>query len=106
MNEPQGTASSHNCPICGVGLPAFTRYPRYVCQTCAARVTDVAGRPLAFGNIDIAVGCVGAYTDTGEVYDAQVCYVAGQRCSVQEARFGGIVIQTLDAPGRGPSLAS
>jgi hypothetical protein len=92
----------HNCPICGVDLLAISRYPRYVCKACAALAKDAAGRPLGFGNIDISGGCEGAYVDTGEAYDANVCYVAGRRCSVEEARFGGIVIQALDVPRRAP----
>jgi hypothetical protein len=102
MSRTESAEPRHACPICGVALRAIPRYPRYVCKACAALAKDAAGRPLGFGNSDIAGGCEGVYSDTGETYDARLCYVAGRRCSVEEARFGGIVIQALDVPRRGP----
>jgi hypothetical protein len=35
------------------------------------------------------------YADTGEAYASHVCYIDGVACYADEARFGGIVIQTV-----------
>lgn len=41
------------------------------------------------------------YQDTDEAYDSHQCFIAGIRCHVDEARFGGIVIEkTTDATFR------
>lgn len=106
MSESKRGEAQYECPICGVGLPANARYPRYVCQACAALAMDAAGRRVGFGNIDICGGCEGAYQGSGEAYDANVCFVAGRRCSVEEARFGGIVIQALDVPAPSTSTSA
>lgn len=104
MSGSKHGEAQHNCPICGVDLPANARYPRYVCRACAALTMDAAGRRVGFGNIDICGGCRGSYLDTGEAYNEGECYVAGQRCSVEEGRFGGIVVQTLDVSRSQPAV--
>jgi len=102
-------ATTHKCPICGKVKEVWPRYPRLVCSDCTARVTDKAGRPLAFADVEsvtvsqsdvgeksvkIKVGDVhGSYADTGTPYRSTICYIDGIRCRAEEAHFGGIVIQ-------------
>jgi len=84
---------SHSCPICGVPLTAVPRYPRYVCDTCAARATSADGRPLAFSNGGLSGGFEASYADNDAPYDSQACCIDGIACHADEARFGGIVIE-------------
>ena len=86
---------SQRCPICERNVTPYERYPRYLCDGCMLRVEDKDGRRLEFFNEDLAgYGVIGRFSDTQEPYESRVCYVAGIRCLTEEARFGGIVIQT------------
>lgn len=87
---------SYACPICGDALEPMLRYPRYVCEPCAARAADPNGRALAFGNVGLSGGFVACYIDTGEPYDSHACWIDRIPCHADEHRFGGIVIETLD----------
>ncbi|WP_334930180.1 hypothetical protein [Nostoc sp.] len=40
-------------------------------------------------------GFEGIVTETKEKYESQICYIEGVRCWAEEARFGGIVIETM-----------
>ncbi|NTU61969.1 MAG: hypothetical protein HGB05_00885 [Chloroflexi bacterium] len=81
------------CPICGAPVAPMARYPRYECATCAAKAVAPVGRPLRFFNVSLSGGFGAEYADTGEPYDSSICYIDGVKCMVDEARFGGIVIQ-------------
>ncbi len=85
---------SQACPICGTLLEPQHRYPRYVCGTCASRAGSADGRPLTFSNEGLDGGYVASYTDTGDSYDSHDCWIDGVACHADEARFGGIVIET------------
>lgn len=86
---------THACPICAIALEPMPRYPRYVCEDCAARATTADGRPLAFGNEGLSGGFIAQYADTGEPYDRHACWINDIPCRPGEHRFGGIVIETL-----------
>ncbi len=85
------------CPVCGAAQTPSPRYPRYLCGECAAKSTDESGRPLKFHNESFSGGFQAVYADTGEPRESHVCFVQGIRCWADEARFGGIVIQTQEA---------
>lgn len=40
-------------------------------------------------------GFEGIVIETKEKYEGQICYIARVKCWGQEARFGGIVIETM-----------
>lgn len=84
---------SHACPICAAALEPESRYPRYVCSSCASRACSADGRPLAFSNVGFDGGYAAHYADTGEPYDSHDCWIDGVACRADEARFGGIVIE-------------
>ena len=84
---------SHVCPICGTSLAPQSRYPRDVCAACARRARSADGRPLTFANEGFDGGYVATYADTGEPYNSHDCWNNGVACQVDEARFGGIVIE-------------
>jgi len=81
------------CPICSREVPPSARYPAYICDACAAKSHDGAGRKVSFGNTSFSGGCQGYYLDDQSLYNHRVCYVGDIRCMANEARFGGIVIQ-------------
>jgi hypothetical protein len=83
------------CPICHRSVPAFERYPRYLCMDCVSQAKSKDGRSLKFSNIDMTGGFIAQYADTGEPYDGHECYVYGIRCHADEGHFGGIVIQPI-----------
>jgi len=92
--------SAQTCPICGASVQPSQRYPRHVCRDCFAEATDRAGRRLEFSNVGMSGGYAAHYPDTGEPYDSHDCWIRGIRCRADEARFGGIVIERDDGPGR------
>lgn len=89
------TQSQQTCPICNRPVPRSERYPRYVCETCAAKAKSQDGRPLEFYNEGLFGGFVARYVDDGTPYNSHECFIDGIRCYADEARFGGIVIQVV-----------
>jgi len=85
----------HKCPICNSSLTHEPRYPRYVCSSCASAATDKDGRLLEFFNTDLSGGYEARFVDTQEKYDSHTCFINGIECYADEARFGGIVIETV-----------
>ena len=83
------------CPICGCEVHGIPRYPRYLCPDCASETTSEEGRRLTFSNDDLTGGYKAWYVDSREPYQSHTCFVRGHRCWADEARFGGIVIETL-----------
>ncbi len=84
----------HSCPICSTPVRHFTRYPRAVCHSCYSKASDTQGRKLSFFNTSISGGFEAIITETKEKYQSHICYIDGVKCWADEARFGGIVIQT------------
>lgn len=89
---------THQCPICGVPLEPVARYPRYVCNDCADKAASADGRPLKFFNLGLSGGYGAIYADDQTRYNSHDCFIDGQSCRADEARFGGIVIELLDTP--------
>jgi hypothetical protein len=86
---------TQKCPICSTEVQFSERYPKYVCFDCEAKATDENKRPLNFNNTTMLGGGFAAeYADTGERREGHICYIDGIKCRADEARFGGIVIQT------------
>ena len=96
---------THVCPLCGASnLPTMTRYPRYVCGACKARVRSADGRPLLFTNEGMWGGFVARYADDRSAYEGLGrCFIDGVACYASDGRFGGIVVQVAlpdaDDPG-------
>ncbi|MBW4425221.1 MAG: hypothetical protein KME50_12395 [Nostoc desertorum CM1-VF14] len=40
-------------------------------------------------------GFEGTVTETKENYNSHICYIEGVKCWADEARFGGIVVETM-----------
>jgi len=57
---------------------------------------DAEGKQLAFYNEDMWGGFKASYADGDEPYTSHECFINGVKCWADEARFGGIVIQTVE----------
>jgi hypothetical protein len=98
-----GSRYTHPCPVCGQPTPHWDRYPRAVCDRCAQRTADAAGRFVAGYNTSLSGGFEARYrTHDGsagdvcvEVSESGYCWIDDRKCSIGEARFGGIVIDAL-----------
>lgn len=93
--------TKQRCPVCYSDVEKNYRYPKYVCQACTAKAASSDGRRLIFNNAGLSGGLTARFADTGELYMGSRCYIEGLPCRVDEARFGGIVIEALDPTARG-----
>ncbi|MDF0556381.1 hypothetical protein [Kamptonema sp. UHCC 0994] len=90
--------TSQICPICKASINSFPRYPKYVCEDCFKKATDINGRKLNFYNESMGGGYVAYYSDSNnaEEYNSHESYIDGIKCWADEARFGGIVIEVVE----------
>lgn len=108
MQSPAaGRRYTHPCSRCERPAIFQERYPRAVCDHCLSRTTDHTGRRVTGFNTHSSGGMIAYYTDTLEDSDGSgsrkeecvevtrtgMCFVDGQPATIQEARFGGIVVQ-------------
>lgn len=91
MTEPTG-----RCPHCGGPAHQDARYPRALCAPCSARATDLAGRPVAFGNVSFSGGFVAHHRDDDtpceQVTDDGRVLIDGTEFRAGEAHMGGCVV--------------
>lgn len=100
-----GSRYTHPCPVCRQPTPHWDRYPRAVCDRCAQRAADAAGRYISGYNTSFSGGFEARYrTGDGsagdvcvEVSESGRCWIDDHECSIGEARFGGVVIEALPA---------
>jgi hypothetical protein len=85
-----------SCPGCAALRASPSRYPRAVCRTCVSRALSADGRPVRFINAKGGDRVEGRYFDTGDLYESRECFVDGVKCHVEEAHFGGVVMQVAD----------
>lgn len=97
-------ANTQPCGVCRLPVKTNQRYPAYVCWTCQERAVDSLHRPVYTANKGVLGTGEAAYlrfnpagTD-GDVpsepaNETKEIYIDGVKCSFQEARFGGIVVQ-------------
>lgn len=85
------------CPHDGAPRPRSHRYPQALCNDCAARSTDLAGRPIRMYNVSMSGGFKAVHPDDGtpceQVTADGLVLIDGVRYRAGEARFGGIVVQ-------------
>ncbi|MFD6463674.1 hypothetical protein [Streptomyces roseolus] len=109
--QPQDPARQyvHNCPLCTEPVMHNARYPHTVCDRCHTRTTDRAGRPIQGYNTSFSGGMATYYTDIPALPDGSaapqeecvevtrtgVCYIDGRPATIEEGRFGGIVVQLI-----------
>jgi len=84
------------CGICKKMVNKNLRYPNYICSDCQAESHPVTedGVQVDFFNIDISGGFQSKREGASEYGHEHVCFIKNVRCVANEARFGGIVIQS------------
>ena len=85
------------CPICNNEEKMMIRYPKTVCSQCLQTgiwADKEQTIHINFGNKDISGGFFSIVN--GVEGNQHLCYVRGKQCTVDEARFGGIIIQCYD----------
>ncbi len=104
-----GRRYTQRCPNCRRPTIYHERYLHAVCDHCQSRATDRAGRRIIGFNTGFGGGMIAYYADTVEHSDGSqreecvettrtgVCFVDGHPATMQEARFGGIVVQMTPA---------
>lgn len=108
MQSPAaGRRYTQPCPHCDRPTIYEERYPRAVCDHCLSRTTDHAGRRVRGFNTSMSGGMICYYADMLEHPDGSgsqkeecvettrtgACFIDGHPATMQEARFGGIVVQ-------------
>ena len=84
------------CPICQKEVEPYSRYPHYICPSCAENPVDENGKALEFFNESISGGFIARDKGTNEIRQSHICFIQGVECWADEARFGGIVIQPTE----------
>jgi hypothetical protein len=86
------------CPCCAAPMPHDPRYTRRLCVVCVLEAVDHEGRSLRFSNVPgtLGTGLVVTRDDGGKTQDG-ACFVRGVACRAEEAYFGGIVVEQVDA---------
>lgn len=92
--------TKHYCPICNTVLNFFTpRYPNAICNSCINNniVLDSAGNQVSHQNIDLSGGFASLHIIGNDTFirNDHYCWIKGIKLYADEARFGGIVIQTI-----------
>jgi len=84
---------------CNRNVFPMARYPNYVCQDCLdeSPPVDCNGNAISFYNEGIDGGFESVIDNNGtKIKGSQnKCFVKGEACRAQEARFGGIVITPI-----------
>jgi hypothetical protein len=109
IKECDTTNTIHKCPICLDIMDYYTpRYPNMICGKCAngnnvnnvnnGKILDSFGNEVSFGNIDISGGFISYHKINNEIVKKEdhLCWINTIKCYANEARFGGIVIQTMN----------
>lgn len=87
---------TQKCPICDSDTFQMLRYPHYVCDICISTydTLTVDNKKIEFSNISPFGGFQSKIEGENEYGSEHYCYINGIKCYADEARFGGIVIQT------------
>ena len=106
-NNDTDTNTIHKCPLCLDIMDYYTaRYPKMICGKCAngdnGKILDSFGNEVSFSNIDIYGGFASHHkinnNNNHELVhkNDHICWINTIKCCANEARFGGIVIQTMN----------
>ncbi|MDG6347559.1 hypothetical protein QAA18_02185 [Luteimonas sp. 8-5] len=83
----------HPCPDLFGRDAVNARYPRAVCNDCAARTTDAKRQPVTLGNAGLSGGLVSSSPHAPVIDEQAICFIDDVACIAEEARFGGVVVQ-------------
>ena len=90
----------NRCPICeGVGRGS-TRYPAALCESCQTSIVDASGNGVQLFNEGFSGGLeivTSAGTHRSSDAEAFSLYANGIECRAKEHKFGGVVVQPIEA---------
>jgi hypothetical protein len=88
------------CPICAGPGRGSTRYPAALCEPCEESVRDQDGKAVKIVNEGLSGG-LEIRTAAGRLTSPDAenlpLYAKGIECRAREHRFGGAVVQPLEA---------
>jgi hypothetical protein len=89
------------CNVCKNIIKTISvRYPKMICIDCHNRpdIKDSDGFNVYFANQSITGGFISIHSIDNKLVEKEdhICFIDGVKCYATEARFGGIVIQTLE----------
>jgi len=89
---------SKSCPICNELMLLSERYPNSVCMKHYGECLDKDGNKVTYESSSIGEGFASYHTIDNTIVkkDDGICFVRSHKCTVGEARLGGIVIQLVD----------
>ena len=87
------------CPICSGAGRGSVRYPAALCEICQASVVDINGNRVGLFNQGFSGGLeIRTHDDRLAVNPEDLpLFSNGVECRAGEHRFGGVVVQPLDA---------
>jgi hypothetical protein len=88
------------CPICSGPGRNSPRYPAALCETCESTVRDRDGNLVEMFNQGLTGGLdIRAATNsvTSPEAEKMALFAKGIECRAQEHRFGGVVVQPVEA---------
>ena len=86
------------CPLCKQEVQKNARYPNYVCHKCLKEHGTYTedGKKITFYNPYIDGGFESLIEGDSKPSYCHICFINGVKCYASEARFGGIVIQSIN----------
>jgi hypothetical protein len=87
------------CPICSGDGRLSPRYPSALCNECQSAVVDFNGDAVELSNVDISGGLAIRTSDGATALEPEMMplFCQGVECRAREYRFGGVVVQPLEA---------
>lgn len=101
--KPRWQSDGSVCPACDGPGRESERYPAAVCEACEKRVVDQFGNRIELYNESFSGGLrivAGSTVHTGAEAEALPLFIDRIECRAQEHRFGGVVVQPVQAWNR------
>lgn len=104
LAKSEALSQTQPCGVCQKPVSANQRYPHYVCYPCQERAVDALHRPVISSNTGpLGTGEAAYLREIPEGQSEHLLsepanenneiFIDGIKCSFEEARFGGIVVQ-------------
>lgn len=98
LEKAKAAAPKTKCQICKSEQIYHQRYPNAVCNKCCSKAIDKFGNPVAYCNTGEWGGFESVHSVGNEIVrkEDHSCWINEIECYSDEARFGGIVIETIN----------
>lgn len=98
-DKPRPPFMETTCFICGAPEITLQRYPSIACNDCVSRAVNWEGKPVQFFNAEYGAGFMATFEGGSVDHDTtytHTAYIDGTPVFVNEARFGGTVVEPID----------